>query len=168
MATPNESTIGPVRAALVATLRGERASTVRQAAAAAALQAYLHERPAGAPDEFARVFAVRTQPGNIVGRRIVLGDPDERWARTFNQGGAAGTTTLHLWHTIVEGDDVSDAVTAELYRLVALVLSDKLDVDDHRMLVGVPTLVTILPDPDGASWHGIVTYATQTQPEPLP
>lgn len=168
MTTPNESTAAVVRLALVETLRGTRSSGAAQAAAAAVLQAYLHERPATAADDFARVFAVRTNPGNLVGRWLSLGDPTESWARTFNRGGAAGTCTVHAWHTPVAGDDVGDGVAMELWRLIALVLSYPLDLDEHRMLSGVATLVTVLADPDGRSWHAVVNYATNTQPDPTP
>jgi hypothetical protein len=149
----HESALNPATVAVVGALRAD-----------VPVQTWLHERPVAPVGTAKRVYAVGAAPSQLAGRRIDVGNPSEGWDVRFMRGGSRLTMLLHLWHTPVEFDDVSQTVTAKLWAFVAVALSPRLVlVAPHVMLAGVPTLVDIARDPDGRTWHGVVRYEARTK-----
>lgn len=125
------------------------------------VQSYLHERPVEAVQ---RVFAVGAVPPEFVGRWIEVGNPGEGWDVRFMRGGSRISLLVHLWHSPVEGDDISQAVVDLLWAFVAPALSVPLALSaPHAMLAGVATLIDVGRDADNRSWHGIVRYEAKTR-----
>jgi hypothetical protein len=153
----NISAAAAIQQALVATLRDPTK----------AVRPWLHENPAGGPalaaDSFARVYGARSVPAELRGRWIVVDNIGEQWARAFMRSGSAVRVTLHLWHTPVEGDDTGNAVTLETWARVASVLSARIPLGGHWLMSGTPSLVDVVPDTDGESWHGVVRYDALTR-----
>lgn len=85
---------------------------------------------------------------------LTLGDSTEGDFNAIGRNGNEGTETIHIWSRVAGKQEVL-TIWGHIERILN---RKKLTLSAGEQLSGFARLVTVIPDPDGKTTHGVVIY----------
>lgn len=107
-----------------------------------------------------RVFSL-TAPRGAVMPYLVLGDVNTTGFSVFARAGESSAITMHLWFASQDSSELL-SLYGEMHRVLNL---KPLLLPNHIVCTGELRFITVTPDSDGESAHGVLQYRPLTLPK---